>query len=314
MSNREPDPRPGASRRHFLLALTALGASSCVSRRYGSGGEAAALGTGYEVTPVGGGDRGPRLPPTAQRAGVWYEVRPGDTLLSIARGGGLEVESIVRANRLSSASLAPGQRLWLPELDRLPTALSGAAARAPRPDNDDDLVPSGRADKGAAYRIVRRREWTDGPIGPNRQAIGAITRLTVHHTGEYAGTATLPDREIIRRIDRYHREGRRWACIGYHYLVGRDGTIYEGRPERFQGAHTSGENENNLGISVMGDFHRGLPNATQLRALSTFLDDTRRRLKVPTSRIYGHRQLSPSICPGDALYGWLVKYRQGRSA
>lgn len=162
---------------------------------------------------------------------------------------------------------------------------------------------------GRGYTLVPRRAWTDAPVKSNNVPMGTVTRITVHHTGEHAGLVGLPDKEVISRIESYHRNDKKWAAIGYHFLVGRDGKIYEGRPAQYQGAHTSTQNENNLGVSVIGDFMTRLPNPKQLSALKAFLDDKREKYGVGKGRIYGHRDLHASLCPGDALYGWVKSYR-----
>ncbi len=162
---------------------------------------------------------------------------------------------------------------------------------------------------GKGYELVRRSAWTDAPVKSNNVAMGTVTRITVHHTGEHEGLIGLPDIEVVSRIEKYHRNEKKWAAIGYHFLVGKDGRIYEGRPVKYQGAHTSTANENNIGISVIGDFMHQLPNAKQLVALRAFLDDQRRRYGVSKARIYGHRDLHASLCPGNALYAWLKNYR-----
>jgi N-acetylmuramoyl-L-alanine amidase len=157
------------------------------------------------------------------------------------------------------------------------------------------------------YVIVPRSAWTTRPVGGNNYAMNGITRITVHHTGEHEGLIGLPDIEVVRRIENYHRNGRHWPAIGYHYLIGKDGRVYEGRPVHYQGAHVSSENEHNLGISMVGDFQNRLPNAEQLAVLAKFLNDQRTRFRVGKSRVYGHRDLNKSICPGEALYTWLKK-------
>ena len=117
-------------------------------------------------------------------------------------------------------------------------------------------------------RVIIRRHAV-AKIGRNhRKNAFDFKRITLHHTGNSPGTARLPEREILRRIDRYHREGRKWAAIGYHYLIAPDGRIYEGRrPGNIQGAHTSKNNSINLGISMMGDFHHSPPAETSRRGL-----------------------------------------------
>ncbi len=175
---------------------------------------------------------------------------------------------------------------------------------APLPEPDIPAPVPGR------YILVSRDAWTKRPIGSNNYAMNGVSRITVHHTGEYEAWADKSDLDVVRSIDNAHRS-RGWPTIGYHYLVGKDGRIYEGRPVQYQGAHTYTENEHNLGISVIGDFREKLPNSAQLAALARFLDDQRKRFRVSLSRVYGHRDLHKSICPGNALYAWLKKYKVG---
>ena len=163
--------------------------------------------------------------------------------------------------------------------------------------------------QGNGYTIVKRGAWTDLPIKGNNNPMGTVTRITIHHTGEHGNWADLPDTEIVQRIEKYHRNEKEWAAIGYHYLVGKDARIYEGRPAKYQGAHVSTQNENNLGISVIGDFTDRLPSDRQLSALKSFLDDQRRQYGVGKGRVYGHRDLHASLCPGQMLYGWVKRYK-----
>jgi hypothetical protein len=162
---------------------------------------------------------------------------------------------------------------------------------------------------GNGYTLVKRSAWTSQGIKGNNNPMGTVTRITIHHTGEHGNWADISDTEIVKRIDRYHTNEKKWAAIGYHYLVGKDGRIYEGRPVAYQGAHVSTQNENNLGISVIGDFTDRLPTDRQLSALRSFLDDQRRLYGVGKGRVYGHRDLHPSLCPGEALYGWVRRYK-----
>jgi N-acetylmuramoyl-L-alanine amidase len=55
----------------------------------------------------------------------------------------------------------------------------------------------------------------------------------------------------VRDIHRMHVE-RGFACIGYHYVIKRDGTIERGRPEDKMGAHVEGHNRDSLGVCLIG--------------------------------------------------------------
>jgi LysM repeat protein len=234
-----------------------------------------------------------------QTSGFRYTVQSGDTLSSISRVSGISVATIQQANGLKSTLIRPGDVLLLPGVAHLePDPLAGQTSP----------VTTTTAVSGT-YRLQARHTWTRQNVGSNHNKMGSVRRITIHHTGEHAGLAGLSDREVIRRIENYHRNERKWAAIGYHYIIGKDGTVYEGRPATIQGAHVASNNKNNLGISVMGDFHRRLPTDAQIQALVALTSQQRRRFGVTSRNIYGHRDLGQSVCPGDTLYAWMQKNR-----
>ena len=47
-----------------------------------------------------------------------------------------------------------------------------------------------------------------------------------------------------------HQIDRKWADIGYHFLVGENGKVYEGRGWHREAAHSTGWNNEAYGISV----------------------------------------------------------------
>lgn len=54
-------------------------------------------------------------------------------------------------------------------------------------------------------------------------------------------------------IDRMHRQ-RGWMCIGYHFVINRDGIIFAGRPMDARGAHCKNglRNKTHLSICLTG--------------------------------------------------------------
>lgn len=90
-----------------------------------------------------------------------------------------------------------------------------------------------------------------------------------------------------------------WRCIGYHYVIRRDGRVELGRPENEPGAHVQGYNSRSLGICMVGgvkpDGRTAETNFTdeQYDALADLLD--RLRVKYPEAEIVGHRDLSPDL-------------------
>ena len=54
-----------------------------------------------------------------------------------------------------------------------------------------------------------------------------------------------------REVHKMHVD-RGFACIGYHYVIKRDGTVEKGRPDDRMGAHVEGHNRDSLGICLIG--------------------------------------------------------------
>lgn len=124
--------------------------------------------------------------------------------------------------------------------------------------------------------------------------------------------ATRPSQDIgAADIDRWHR-AQGWACIGYHFVIRRDGTVEEGRELEVIGAHVSGHNTNSVGICLAGgvteaDVSVAENNFTpaQFASLKKLLLDLRK--KYPKARIQGHRDF-PGVkkaCPSFEVKDWL---------
>jgi N-acetylmuramoyl-L-alanine amidase len=110
-------------------------------------------------------------------------------------------------------------------------------------------------------------------------------------------------------IDRWHRQ-KGWACIGYHFVIKRDGTVEEGRELDRIGAHANGHNADSVGICLSGgvdDTGKSVNNFTpeQFASLKTLLLTLRE--KYPQAVIQGHRDF-PGVakdCPCFDVKDWL---------
>lgn len=107
----------------------------------------------------------------------------------------------------------------------------------------------------------------------------------------------------------YHMESQNWDDIGYNFLVGGDGDVYEGRGWDKQGAHTKGFNAGSIGIAYIGTFNKKLPNDRQLLAGFLLMNEGVKLGKLtPDYKIYAHRQLIASESPGAAFYEIIKKW------
>lgn len=152
--------------------------------------------------------------------------------------------------------------------------------------------------------MLPRAWWTKfGPNGAKLNPMAGVNRITVHHEGNTPVwfTDERSTRDRIEQDRMVHTRDRKWADIGYHYVIDRAGRIIEGRSVAYQGAHVSGQNEHNVGVMLLGNFEQQSPSQQQLLSLQTTLRFLMAKYRVPTSRVYTHRELGPTVCPGRNL-------------
>lgn len=126
--------------------------------------------------------------------------------------------------------------------------------------------------------------------------------------------ATKPSADIgAADIDRWHR-AQGWKCIGYHYVIRRDGTVEEGRKLGQIGSHVLNHNSNSVGICLAGGVSEkdvSVPEnnftVSQLESLEKLLRELRER--YPKTVIQGHRDF-PNVkkaCPSFSVAEWLTR-------
>ncbi len=165
-----------------------------------------------------------------------------------------------------------------------------------------------RSSPEAPARILDRGDWdARAPMASRLRPMGTISRITVHHSaGQSFWAYSQEDTAThIRSIQRYHQDERKWADIGYHYIIDRAGNIWEGRSRQWQGAHAGGQaNRGNIGIVVLGNYARQGLNREQVRSLANLVGQLSDRYGVPHYRVYTHKEIQPghnTACPGPAL-------------
>lgn len=244
--------------------------------------------------------------------GIYYRVKKGDTLYHIAKSCDISITTLMTANKLKVTELEVGQELLLPEVWYVPRGLSQPRYQIKSVPTEPTYTKQSSqepVETDVKLEFVSRAEWGAAPIKSNSKAMGQVKRITLHHTHEYPGMNKLSDVRVIQSIARYHRKNLGWADIGYHFIIGRDGRVYEGRSSLYQGAHVGGHNENNLGISMMGNFMKKLPTAKQLSSLKKLLALKFTEYNLSADELYGHRDFKATECPGEILYSWLLEYK-----
>uniref|UniRef100_A0A8C6THJ4 Peptidoglycan recognition protein 5 n=1 Tax=Neogobius melanostomus TaxID=47308 RepID=A0A8C6THJ4_9GOBI len=136
--------------------------------------------------------------------------------------------------------------------------------------------------------LVTRTQW--GAIAPRHKDClkSSAERVVIHHTAM---------RNCKSNTD---------------FLVGQDGTVYEGRGWGVVGAHTKGHNADSLGIALMGNFDCN-PSSEALMSVKQLLKaGVSQGFLFPQFVLFGHRDLGNTKCPGAKLYAALPQLRSAK--
>jgi hypothetical protein len=145
--------------------------------------------------------------------------------------------------------------------------------------------------------------------------------IVVHHSA-------FPDAPGPLAILRYHLDVSKYADIGYHYVVGRQGQIWEGRDIHCMGGHAGISSEavqlardirrgkvagriedarrldpdwGSIGVVVDGFFYGARPTAGQIRSLAWLVGHLMRRFDIPASRVVTHQEVRERIVLAQGL-------------
>ncbi len=164
--------------------------------------------------------------------------------------------------------------------------------------------------------MVTRAGWGAKPPNPNARAEGGqfdpqtnpagvfrypeplrdwLNTIVVHHSALDPSQGPL-------EIQRLHMEQRGYTDIAYHFLIGPDGALYEGRPINVRGAHVEGFNTGTIGVVLLGNMEIIEPSTEQLATLEILIDVLRNRFGI--THLAGHHDFNPDTteCPGENLH------------
>lgn len=122
-----------------------------------------------------------------------------------------------------------------------------------------------------------------------------ITEIIIHCSATPEGKDFT-----VEDIRRWHL-ARKFADIGYHYVIYRDGSVHNGRAENIAGAHCLGHNANSIGICYIGGVAKDgkTPKDTRTPQQKTALRQLVNQLKFyyPHATVHGHNEFSSKACP-----------------
>ncbi|XP_045158541.2 peptidoglycan recognition protein 3-like isoform X2 [Mercenaria mercenaria] len=170
---------------------------------------------------------------------------------------------------------------------------------------NDDGDDSNNVGLPGCPTIIARSQW--GARSPKSQTGMKSTPLyaVIHHG---AGSRCYTEdkcKKTVQGYQNYHMDTRKWVDIGYNFIVGEDGNVYEGRGWGIRGAHagTVDSNEKSLGICVIGDFSSTVPNLIAQNTVKQLIACAESNKKLAsTYTIRAHRDLKSTSCPGERFY------------
>jgi len=186
--------------------------------------------------------------------------------------------------------------------------------------------------------IISRSGWgADESLMTWTPTYATLKAAVVHHTAGTNSYTASQSASIVRGIYSYHAVTRGWGDIGYNFLIDKYGQVFEGRSGSLAasatvmpiGAHALNFNTGSMGLSAMGDY--SVVNAPQVildtlaRVIAWKFDaagiDTStasgfispgtayRPAGQALPRIFAHRDVGATVCPGDDVYARLPALR-----
>jgi hypothetical protein len=134
-----------------------------------------------------------------------------------------------------------------------------------------------------------------------------ITHVTLHHTGDsrpllHADSAIYR----LRGIQSWGASDRNWWDLPYHYLLGLNGEIFEGRDYHYMGeTNTTYDPGGHFLISVIGNYGVQEPTPAQLNSIADLMAWALNEFDLPLDKIGGHYNYADTGCPGKNLRKYL---------
>jgi hypothetical protein len=157
--------------------------------------------------------------------------------------------------------------------------------------------------------VVSRDEW--GARAPRNRTLltkAAVDELVLHYSSMDAERRTTHAGcpEVVRNIQRFHMDTKGWSDIAYNMLFCQHGVAFEGRGWFVMGASTLHHNRHTQATCFLGGDAENRDDVTVPgRAAAEELVREFLANFGAGKRVVGHRDLSPTRCPGEELYAWL---------
>lgn len=223
---------------------------------------------------------GATLPAQTEATPKTYEVKPGDTLGSIAENFSTSVSALAELNGIDDP-----KNLQVGAVLKIPAPAKPAAAGEKSTNPKHPLPPE-------LKRVLDAMPVTKGKW----------KKIVIHHSASKKGS--------LQSMDMYHRQKRKMENgLAYHFVIGngqgmRDGKIEIGNrwKRQIKGGHLASDTMNQvaIGICLVGNFEVAKPTQAQMQSLYALAGYLSRRCGISKLNVQTHRQINikPTACPG----------------
>ncbi|XP_013382779.1 uncharacterized protein LOC106153404 [Lingula anatina] len=177
--------------------------------------------------------------------------------------------------------------------------------------------------KQVEFPFVSRDGWgAKAPLGEYPYRSQPVPYAVIAHTAGARCNGTSYCCMEVKGTQKYHMKARGWDDIGYNFMVGGDGVVYEGTGWDQIGRHTRGWNYDSIGVAFTGNFETSLPPSSSILAARRLLQYGAYLGKLTQDYvIYAHCQVSGFVSPGAAMYAeirtwdhWQIRNKNGACA
>ncbi|XP_011344963.1 peptidoglycan-recognition protein SC2 isoform X2 [Ooceraea biroi] len=165
--------------------------------------------------------------------------------------------------------------------------------------------------------IISRAQWgAKSPKSPlSNLAKKPAPYVIIHHSTDTGCETQALCQAKVRGFQNYHMNSKGWTDIGYNFLVGEDGNVYEGRGWGKKGSHSKPFNGKSIGICIIGDYSNRTPKPAAVQAVSKLIAYGVSNDEIKSDYILlGHRQTGQTTCPGNSLYGMIKSWPHWQSS
>ncbi|XP_069499108.1 peptidoglycan recognition protein 1-like [Ambystoma mexicanum] len=162
--------------------------------------------------------------------------------------------------------------------------------------------------------IISRSQWGAQRVNCHRAMATPVANVVIHHSAGPACSNRAHCTRVVKGIQNYHINSQKWCDIGYSFIVGEDGSVFEGRGWNNVGAHAPAMNSRSIGICVLGTFTSRIPSSAALNAVQSLIRCGVSRGYIRSNyALKGHRNVSATACPGNSFYNLIRKWPQFRA-